>query len=129
MPHVNTASVLSQRGQRAFLSGEAAETLVELAYIKKGCVARARRWRGGGGELDLVFAQDDRVIFVEVKKSKTFASAAAALRPAQINRIMQAASVFIANLPNGQLTDLRFDVALVDQTGQTEIIENAYLAA
>lgn len=88
----------------------------------------AKRWRGGGGEIDLVFKDGDLCVFVEVKKSRSWDRAASALRPRQIARLMQAATVFVADEPKGQLTDMRFDVALVDQHGLIEILENALIA-
>ncbi len=41
-------------------------------------------------------------------------------------RIYASAEAFLAGEPRGQLTNARFDVALVDASGQFEIIENAF---
>jgi len=35
---------------------------------------------------------------------------------------------FLETMPNGQLTDARIDVALVDDIGRIDVIENAYMA-
>ena len=43
-----------------------------------------------------------------------------------MDRLVGAASEFIAAEPNGQLTDMRFDLAMVDGQGRVEIIENAF---
>ena len=43
-------------------------------------------------------------------------------------RIYGAASEFLAGEPAGQLTEVRFDVALVDAVGRIEVLENAYAA-
>jgi putative endonuclease len=43
-----------------------------------------------------------------------------------MDRIIGSAEEFLANEPNGSLTNVRFDVALVDQTGQLRILENAF---
>lgn len=85
----------------------------------------ADRWRGRGGEIDLVARDGDKVIFIEVKKSKTHAEAATRLLPAQISRIFAAASEFLATEPKGQLTETQFDVALVDEQGKIDLLENA----
>ncbi|PIE13381.1 MAG: hypothetical protein CSA70_05695 [Rhodobacterales bacterium] len=114
------------RGRRAFLSGEAAEQRVAQDYERRGFVATARRWRGSRGEIDLVMRDGAALVFVEVKQSGSFASAASHLSEAQMRRIYGAAEEFIGNEPNGSLTELRFDVALVDGTGQIEIHENAF---
>ena len=116
------------RGKLAYEAGKAAEGCVEQVYLRGGCEIVARRWRGAGAEIDLVARDGAEVIFIEVKKSDTHFHAAEHLRPAQMARLCAAASAFIANEPMGQLTPMRFDVALVDATGQIEIIENAFAA-
>jgi putative endonuclease len=89
----------------------------------------AKRWRGSQGEIDLVAQNGEGVIFIEVKKSRSHARAAAALSPRQMQRIYGAGSEFLATQPKGQLTDVRIDLALVDEAGRVEVIENAYMAA
>ena len=108
-------------------AGLAAETRVEQSYCDNGHVLVARRWRGSRGEIDLVFRRGDVISFVEVKKARDFARAAESLRPAQMRRIAQSAEEFLGTQRAGALTECRFDVGLVDQTGACEIIENAYL--
>jgi putative endonuclease len=117
----------SERGKRAYLSGLAAEDQVARCYENLGAQVLQRRWRGPGGEIDLILLQGDVVIFVEVKSAATHARAATALRPAQRTRILDSASAFLATQPLGQLTETRIDAALVDMQGQIEIIENAFL--
>ena len=85
-----------------------------------------RRWRGHGAEIDLIAEDGDGFIFVEVKKSVSFARAAERLTRAQMERIYRAASSYILRSPLGQLANVRFDVALVDGSGQIEIVENAF---
>lgn len=116
------------RGKRAYLSGQSAEQTVLAIYERNGFVLAAQRWRGGGAEIDLIFRDGDTCIFVEVKKSRDFAKAAQRVSTAQAHRIMNAASIFVAQEPKGQLTDMRFDVALVNAVGETQILENALIA-
>lgn len=116
-------------GQQSYLAGLSAEDAVARHYLVLGYKPVARRWRGGGGEIDLIFRQGDACIFVEVKKSRSFTRAADLLRPAQIKRLMQAATAFVGDEPKGQLTEMRFDVALVDATGAIKILENVLRAA
>ena len=66
------------------------------------------------------------MVFVEVKHSKTRDRAAARITQAQIRRIYASAGQYLENEPAGQLTEARFDVALVDGAGVIEIIENAF---
>lgn len=113
-------------GKMSYLAGMAAEDSVAADYARRGHRVAARRWRGSRGELDLVLEDGDGFIVVEVKKARDFARAAARLTRAQLARIYGAASEFVATAPKGQLTDLRFDVALVDGAGRLEILENAW---
>ncbi len=113
-------------GVVSFLSGLAAEDGVAAEYTRHGAQIAARRWRGSHGEIDLVMRDKDGLIFIEVKKSRSFEHAAARLTEAQMQRIYGAASEFLAGEPTGQDTNVRFDLALVDSAGRTRIIENAF---
>lgn len=115
-------------GSRSYHAGLAAEGLVEQFYARSGRPVCARRWRGQAGEIDLVARDGAEVIFIEVKQSKTHAMAAEHLTARQMARIYGAASEFLAGEPAGQLTEVRFDVALVDAVGRIEVLENAYAA-
>lgn len=113
------------RGRTGYLSGLAAEDRVERDYARRGYPVIARRWRGQAGEVDLVLRDGDGLVFVEVKKSRSFARAAERLSERQIGRLVQAAEEFSGTQPKGSLTEVRFDVALVNGTGQLRVIENA----
>ena len=112
-------------GALSYHAGMAAEDAVALNYQRRSHAIAARRWRGKSGEIDMVARDGETVVFVEVKKSKTFAKAIEKLRRRQIDRIYRSAEEFLANEPRGALTDVRFDVALVDGQGAIEIVENA----
>jgi putative endonuclease len=114
------------RGAVAYHAGLAAEDAVQRDYERRGHAIAARRWRGSAGEIDLVVRDGDVVIFIEVKKSRSFACAAERVSPRQIERIYATASEFLAGEPRGQDTDVRFDVALVDDAGRVRIVENAF---
>lgn len=120
-------SDLQHRGKLAYHSGLCAEESVERAYEARGHTVAARRWRGKGGEIDLILKDGEGLIFVEVKKSKSFAKAAERVSQRQIGRLYAAASEYMARMPRGQDTDVRFDVALVDGSGAMEILENAFI--
>lgn len=117
------------RGKTSYLAGHAAEDAVASRYHASGRPIVAKRWRGSCGEIDLIAKDGDGLIFIEVKKSKSHASAAARLSRRQMDRIYGAGSEFLATQPKGQLTDVRFDVALVDSMGQVDVIENAFIGA
>lgn len=115
-------------GRVSYHAGLAAEDAVARLYEGTGHVIAARRWRGRSGEIDLIVRDGERVIFIEVKQSRSHAEAALHLTARQCQRIYHSAEEFIAGEPNGSLTDVRFDVALVDGAGRIEILENAYAA-
>lgn len=120
------ARARSIRGRVADLSGRAAEAAVARRYADGGRAIAATRWRGGGGEIDLVVREDDCVVFVEVKRARTHDEAASRVSRAQTRRLFAAASVFVDGEPKGSLTEMRFDLALVDAAGRIEIVENAF---
>lgn len=113
-------------GATANLAGAAAEDCVAAHYGRNGMKVAHRRWRGSAGEIDLVARDGDSLVFIEVKKSRSFAQAALRLGQKQMRRLCGAAAEFLANEPRGQLTDMRFDLALVNSIGAVHIIENAF---
>ncbi len=115
-------------GRLANAAGRAAEDAVARHYAARGAMARDRRWRGGGGEIDLILtdAAGD-IVFVEVKHARTHAAAAHALGAAQMARLARAADTYLGTLPAGRDTPCRFDAALVDRGGAIEVIENAFV--
>jgi putative endonuclease len=116
----------AHRGRLACLAGLAAEDSVARDYERRGRRVAARRWRGQSGEIDLVLQDGDGFIFVEVKQAASFADAATHLTRRQIDRIFLAAQEFVGQWPRGSLTNMRFDMALVDGQGRLQITENAF---
>lgn len=112
-------------GLVSHLSGIAAEQAVALHYQRKGDAIAATRLRNAGGEIDLVVRSGDEVVFVEVKRGRTHLQAAERLGRRQIERLFHAAQLFLEGEPRGQLTPIRFDLALVDAVGRIDVIENA----
>ena len=122
---MSTASDAKVRGATSYYAGIAAEEAVARAYCDRGYRVISQRWRGKGGEIDLIVGACAARVFVEVKKSKTFDRAAYRISPRQAHRLFAAAEEFLGAEPSGLLTEARFDVALVDQYGGIEIMENA----
>jgi len=115
-----------ERGLNAYLSGCAAEKTAAMGYHGRGADLLETRWRGKGGEIDLIFRQDGVYVFCEVKKAGSFEEAVMRLRPDQMRRIHAAASEYLFFTPDGQLSEVRFDLAVVDDAGRLDIIENAF---
>ena len=114
-------------GAVSYQSGLAAEYAVAADYRRRGFSEAARRWRGEGGEIDLVFRDGAGLVFVEVKKARDFARAAERLTVRQLQRIWNAASEFLGAEPGGLMTQVRVDLALVDGVGRIRVIENVML--
>lgn len=115
-------------GRVSYLAGLAAEDSVARDYRARGGKIADRRWRGRAGEIDLIVRCGDEVVFVEVKKSRDFHRAAERLTRRQMERIYLTAAEYLEHQPAGQLTPARFDVALVNQRGEVQIVENAIAA-
>lgn len=115
-------------GLVSHFSGMAAEASVAQHYSRSGREIAASRWRSSGGEIDLIARDGAEVIFIEVKKAATHAEAAHRLSRRQMDRLCHSAALFLEGEPRGQLTPMRFDVALVDAQGCIDIIENAFAA-
>ncbi|MGR3321180.1 MAG: YraN family protein [Pseudooceanicola sp.] len=112
----------------SYLAGAAAEDSVAEYYRRRGLDLAERRWRGQAGEIDLIFRDGTTLVFVEVKQGPDFDRALAHLGPAQIVRLCRAAEEFAGREPSGSLTDMRFDVGLVNGRGEVRILENALAA-
>lgn len=114
-------------GKVSHLSGLAAEDAVARHYGAKGYGERARRWRGPGGEIDLILeAPDGTVVFVEVKAARSTDLAVLRLSDRQRARILASAEAYLAGEPDGTDSAARIDVALVGAHGAIHVIENAF---
>ncbi len=115
---------LSLKGLVAYHDGLAAEDSVENHYIASGHRVLARRWRGRGGEIDLVLSGHDGLVFVEVKKAKCHAYAAERLSMRQLQRICASAEDYCGREHPGELVNMRVDLAMVDGQGRIDVLEN-----
>lgn len=115
-----------RRGQVAWMAGHMAEDQVAAHYRDGGAEILASRWRGQAGEIDLIVRDGDCHIFVEVKRSTSHAQAALRLSRRQMDRICRAACAYCDGLATGSLTEMRFDLATVDQFGRIEVLQNAF---
>lgn len=116
----------SRRGSRAYHKGAAAEKSVARTYDRRGADLLETRWRGAGGEIDLIFLEGGVHVFCEVKAGASVEVAMARLRPAQMQRIHIAAAEYLGQTPAGQLSEVRFDLAVVDEQGVVTVLENAF---
>ncbi len=101
--------------------GVRAENMVAADYSSRGYHVADRRWRGGGGELDLVCLSRDEIIMVEVKaaRSQRAGSPLEWLSEAQRRRWRTAAAAYLRESGSEyRERSLRFDlVGVVDRSG------------
>lgn len=116
----------SDRGLRAHLAGHAAEEQAAQAYAAQGYEILERRWRGGGGEVDLILRCAELYVFAEVKTGPNYDAAVARISPRQMQRIQTSAALFLDQFAEGSLSQARLDVVLVYGAGEVQILENAY---
>lgn len=114
-------------GLISYHAGLAAEDQVAHRYERDGQKVVNRRWRGQGGEIDLILQDGATVIFVEVKRAATHAAALARVSARQIQRIFDTAGEYLATMPAGLLTETRFDVVTVDAHGTIQRHKNALI--
>ena len=93
--------------------GERAEGLVAADYESRGYTVVGRRWRGGGGELDLVCRLEDEIVMVEIKSARSSRAGPplAWLSEAQRRRWRAAAAAYLRGMDSkGRGLRLRFDL-------------------
>ena len=76
-----------------------------------------RNFRVRIGEIDLVMADADQIVFVEVRKraSDRFGGAAASVTPQKQRRVRRAAQAFLlASFGAGRWPAMRFDVVAIE---------------
>lgn len=95
--------------------GDAGEDLVAQWYADSGYRVLDRNWRCREGELDVVVARDDVLVFCEVKTRRTtaFGSPAEAVTHAKQRRLRGLAMRWLDAHPEARARTLRFDVASV----------------
>ena len=114
------------RGRTAQAAGLAAEEAACAALAAEGWAILARRLRTGAGEIDIVAERDGLLAFAEVKSRPDLATAAAAVGPRQQARLLAAGEAALAANPGWGRAGVRFDVLLVDASGDVRRITDAF---
>ncbi len=115
-----------RRGQAAYATGLAAEDLACAALVADGWKVHARRLRTCAGEVDAVAEKAGILAIIEVKARPTLAEAAVALTARQQTRLLGACEIILAEHPNWGSSGVRFDVLLVNPSGQVRRIIDAF---
>lgn len=97
----------------AFRTGLSAESRAAAWLLARGYRILARRFRTRVGEIDIVARRRNLVAFVEVKARASLDDAAYAVTPQQQRRIVAAAEAWLAQNPQYERHEMRFDAILV----------------
>lgn len=114
--------------QAAFQRGLDGEEAAAALFRADGFAIAATRARTAAGEIDLIAARDDLVVFIEVKRCKSLDGAAESISLRQQQRIAQGAMVWLSENPAYADRDMRFDAVLLAPGGKTRHIVNAFQA-
>ncbi|MFV2039174.1 MAG: YraN family protein [Acidimicrobiales bacterium] len=106
--------------------GDHGEQLAAAWYSERGYRVLVRNWRCRNGELDLVLARRDEIVFCEVKtrSSRRFGHPVEAVTRAKQLRIRRLAVMWLKS-SGTRSRRLRFDVAAVEQ-GMVEVWRDAF---
>ena len=96
-----------------YAKGVYAEQLALEFFQKKGFICLQRRFKTSVGEIDLVMAEKELLVFVEVKYRKVFSKGLHALQPEQAKRLWACAEVFLGQSPSSW-QHIRFDLIAVN---------------
>lgn len=99
--------------QHSYQKGLFAESTAAMFLRAKGYKILQTRYKTKYGEIDLVACKKQSLAFIEVKARKDKAEAFESVTPRAQKRITQAALHFIAEHPDYNDHDLRFDVIAV----------------
>lgn len=107
--------------------GHRGEDAAASWYSQAGYVVLDRNWRCPRGELDLICARGDLVVFCEVKtrSSNRYGSGAEAVTAAKQARVRRLATVWLSESAD-YWRRIRFDVADVDGRGHLRIVEDCF---
>lgn len=114
-------------GER-FDKGIKAEEASALFLERQGYECIATRYKGNGGEIDIIAVKDNVLVLVEVRFRKTIMTAAESITPLKMERLRKAADYFLMQNPTifEKHPFIRFDVVLLSKDGKIVHIENAF---
>lgn len=108
-----------------YQSGLDAEEQAAKYLAQQGYNINETRYKTQYGEIDLIASNKNELIFVEVKKRKSF-SADDPISQNQKERINNAALQYISENPDKNYQETRFDVIFIDSANQLSHIKDAW---
>lgn len=106
--------------------GHAAEWAAAALMRAKGYRVLQRRYRGPGGEVDLIARRDRTIVFVEVRARPTLDEGAWSVTPVKRRRLVRAAEGWLMQNPDFNGFDMRFDVILIAPGRLPRHLANAF---
>lgn len=106
--------------------GRRVENLATWLLRFKGYKTLERRFKTPVGEIDLIMKRGNTIVFIEVKGRKLLQEAYESLKITQLNRIKQAANLYLSKYPYYLNYTLRFDVVLISPYRFPIHLENAW---
>jgi len=103
----------SERRRTTFLRGHRAELAALVFLIAKGYRPLARRFAAAGGEVDLVVARGNDIVFVEVKARSHLDEARNAITATKRRRFSRAVRAWIARHPEAAGKTWRADAIFI----------------
>lgn len=113
------------------LLGQRGERQAERFLRARGLRTVSRNWRCRHGELDLVATDGESLIFVEVRlrSPRGFGGGADSVHAGKQQRLIRAASMYLAEHPDWQQRPCRFDVVAIDgESDRLDWIVDAFQA-
>ncbi|WP_369827202.1 YraN family protein [Gluconobacter sp. DsW_056] len=113
------------RGVQSYYTGLDAENIAARLLEERGLTILARRLRTPYGELDLLATDSEWLIAVEVKQRRSLRESASCLTVRQSKRLMEAFEYILLTKPEWNRPNTRFDLIVVDLSGQARRIQDA----
>ncbi|CAI2313356.1 YraN family protein [Vibrio parahaemolyticus] len=100
--------------------GNQYETLAKQYLQRQGLSFLDQNYLTKFGEIDLIFQQDETIVFVEVKyrKNDHFGSAAEMVTNAKMRKLIKTAQVWLSQQRTMNTIDYRFDVIAIHDSGR-----------
>lgn len=110
---------------QSYYTGLNAENIAARLLEERGLTILAQRLRTPYGELDLLAADSEWLIAVEVKQRRSLRESASSLTVRQSQRLMEAFNYILLTKPEWNRPSTRFDLIVVDTSGQARRIQDA----
>ncbi|WP_173402532.1 YraN family protein [Kozakia baliensis] len=113
------------RGEISYRTGLAAEERAASLLVQEGWEILARRVRTPFGELDLIAANNEMLLMVEVKRRATLVDAAFSVSRRQAERLLAATDFILQTKPDWRREDTRFDILILDAELRVRRVKDA----